>query len=179
MRIRNVAIPTFLLAVGMLTFFGCKPVGLPPHAQWAKHSSNDGSVTAFFPNAPITSTRTENTSKGSIDIELFGCEMRSSALIIGVSPLESALDDSEINFVLDSARDDAFPDGEFLEREDIQLSGCPGKASLVKDKDIQFARTRIYYVPHGPTLVQVMCLGSLEFVNGSDAKFFLDSVTID
>ena len=167
-----------LLALGLLAILGCTPVGFPPHAEWVTHTTQDGRVSASFPRTPKTSTATENSSTGPVEIELIGVERGATALMIGVTPLKFGVDESAIDGVLNASRDAAFPNGEFLERGDIDLSGYPGKSSLVRDEAGHFARTRICVIPDEPTLVQVMCIGPREFVDSPDALFFLDSVSI-
>ena len=68
--------------------------------------------------------------------------------------------------------------GTVVEKTDIEKFGYPGKSLLVRTPENHFVRSEIFIDPQGPTLVQAICVGSRALVDGSDADFFFDSLSI-
>ena len=69
-------------------------------------------------------------------------------------------------------------EGAVSESADIEGVGYAGKALLVRTSENHFVRSELFIDPQGPTLVQALCVGSRELVDGPDATFFFDSLNI-
>ena len=158
---------------------GCNQA-MPPQAEWVAFTSDDGRVTAKFPQAPTKTTQTAPTAIGTLTITMNTVESRTYSFM--VSHLTYPVDPSEYDAKagLEGAVEGAATNvsGKILTRTDIEQSGFAGKEVLVHGKDDIFARVRMYIDPAGPTLFQGLAVGSKELVNGPDATFFLESMTV-
>ena len=158
---------------------GCNQA-MPPQGEWISFTSDDGRVSAKFPKAPTKTTQTAPSAIGSLTITMNIVESRTYSFM--VSHLTYPVDPSDYDATagLEGAVEGAATNvgGKILTQTDIEQSGFAGKEVLIHGKDDIFAKVRMYIDPNGPTLFQGLAVGSKEMVNGPDATFFLESMTV-
>ena len=173
-------IATILLLGSFIAMSGCG-AQLPPQSEWVSFTTTDGKVTASFPKQPTITTQSVDSPIGKLDFVITMADYGSKAFLI--NHLTYPVDPSQYDVAvgLNGAAQGAAQNvqGTLEEDEDITLLGFPGKSLLVKTPQGLWVRGRICIDPAGPTLYQIQCVGPQDFVNGSVAKEFLDSLAIN
>jgi hypothetical protein len=159
---------------------GCaKP--LPPQSEWVAFTTSDGKVTARFPQQPTTTTQSIDSAIGKLDFQITMTDYGSKAFLI--NHLTYPVDPSQYDVALGlaGAAEGAAQNvnGTLEENDDITLSGFPGKSLLIKTPQGAFVRGKICIDPAGPTLIQIQCVGPKDFVDGADARGFLESLKVN
>jgi hypothetical protein len=141
----------------------------------AKITTKDGKVSVVFPGRPRK--RTAGTAERYV-LERIGGK---SGFVFNRNDLPEGLDltnEAVITKAFENARDAILrkSKGKLLGSKEIKLGKLPG---YTFDSDIEgtVCRVRIYFVES--SFVQVNVIGSKEFVEGPEAKKFLDSLKIE
>ena len=146
-----------------------------PAAAGKKITTKDGKVSATFPAQP--------TEKKGLNMVVFLHEGKDgkTALVLnqGVLPKEVDLTDKDlVKKVLDGGREAGIRaiKGKLLTNKDLKLGKYPGQ-TFDAEVSIGIYRARVYLT--GKHMIQVVAVGSKEYVDGAEAKKFLDSLKLE
>jgi len=165
-----------MLLVAVIVF-AIQPVspGEDKETKWQKAGPKGGKISAEFPGKP-----TEDESESLTKFELNLPNGKGSfLLLIGMLPFKLDLDNKEIvTKHLNAGRDGGVKavKGKLVSEKDVKLGKYPGRMIVVESGANRF-QVRFYVTE--TKLIQVIVAGPKEFVEGADAKKFLDSLKID
>jgi hypothetical protein len=144
-------------------------------AEGKKVTTKDGKVSATFPAQP--------TEKKGLNMVVFLHEGKDgkTALVLnqGVLPQQVDLTDKDlVKKVLDGGREGGIRaiKGKLITNKEIKLGKYPGQ-SFDAEVSIGVYRARVYLT--GKHMIQVVAVGSKEYVDGAEAKKFLDSLKLE
>lgn len=143
--------------------------------KWQAAGPKGGKISAQFPGKPAED-KSDSLTKFELNLPN---DKGSYLLLIGMLPFKLDLDNKEIvTKHLNAGRDGGVKavKGKLVSEKDVKLGKYPGRM-IVVESDKNWFQVRFYVTE--TKLIQVIVTGPKEFVEGADAKKFMDSLKID
>jgi hypothetical protein len=149
-----------LLCLGALLFStGCNAEKVPPVEDWIGHTSQDGTMSAKFPEKPEIKDISANTAIGRLDFRMIVYENAAKDVAFMISKVKYPVDPSEYDVKggLNGAMQGAVTqvNGKLVSQKDIKMFGLPGKEMVIKAGKGPTIRARVFIDGKGPALYQV------------------------